>query len=165
MNFDAWVYKGLLSDCEFHENWHRKSLALLTVVLHIMLLDHENLCSECHTFTVAINEIIFAHVPGWWHFESKEALVKSVPMWSTLFAILLLSISFSLRLTSEIKKIVNLKWYFNGILLWVKISYFIWWAKYMCLCWSVPYSYTVEINDTDTLQCIRMPHNVLTWGK
>lgn len=64
MNFDAWVYKGLLSDGEFHENWHRKSPALLTVVLHIMLLDHESLCRECHTFPVTINEIIFAHVPG-----------------------------------------------------------------------------------------------------
>jgi len=47
----------------------------------------------------------------------------------------------------------------------VKISYFIWWAIYMCLCWTVPNSYTVEIDHTDTLQCIHMPNNVLTWGK
>ena len=58
--------------------------------------------------------------------KAKNALVKSVPMWSTLFTILLLWISFSLRLTSEIKKIVNLKCDFNGILLWMKISCFIW---------------------------------------
>jgi hypothetical protein len=68
MNFDAFVYKGLLSDSEFHENWHRKSPALLTAVMHIMLLDifeyHENLCRECHTFPMGVNEIILTHVPG-----------------------------------------------------------------------------------------------------
>jgi len=65
MNFDAVVYKGFLSDGEFHENWHSKSPALLTV-LHIMLLGvfeyRENFCRECHTFPMGIIEIIFTHV-------------------------------------------------------------------------------------------------------
>jgi hypothetical protein len=41
-----------------------------------MLLDHENLCRQCHTFPVAVNEIMFTRVLGWWHFESKECLGK-----------------------------------------------------------------------------------------
>jgi hypothetical protein len=63
MNFDAVVYKGFLSDGEFHENWQSKNAALLTV-LHIMLLGiFEYLCRECHTFPMGINEIIFTRVP------------------------------------------------------------------------------------------------------
>lgn len=138
VNFDASFYKSLLSGREFHENWHSNSPALL-MVLHVMLVSvfvyHENLCAECHTLQVGINEIIFTHVPWRRHCERKEHHGKgSVLMWSTLLAILLLWISFSLKLTSEIKKIVNLNWDFEFIVLWVKISYFVWWAIYMC-CW------------------------------
>jgi hypothetical protein len=65
MNFDAVVYKDLLSNGEFRENWHSKSPALFTV-LHIMLFGvfeyHENLCRECHTSSMGINGIIFTHV-------------------------------------------------------------------------------------------------------
>jgi hypothetical protein len=67
---------------------------------------------------MGIIEIIFTHVLWRWHFETKECLGKVYTKWSTLFAIVLLWISFSLRLTSKIKKIVNLKWVFDGILLW-----------------------------------------------
>lgn len=65
MNFDASVYKSLLSGCEFHENWHSNSPALL-MVLHVMLVGifeyHENLCMECHILQVGINEV-FTYVP------------------------------------------------------------------------------------------------------
>jgi hypothetical protein len=51
---------------------------------------------------------LYLHVTWRWHFESKECLSKvCLPMWSALFAILLLLFLFSLWLTPEVKKKLN----------------------------------------------------------
>jgi hypothetical protein len=73
--------KGLLSDGEFHENWHSKSPALLTV-LQIMPLGvfeyHENLCRESILSPWAYMKLHLHMYREDDTLKAKNALVKAV---------------------------------------------------------------------------------------